>query len=596
MMQLDLHIQKLWDTLNGSRLTYVERRVFSPLLQTTEQEHVARPSRLASKKSAGGDKNDANDEIVQPIGKQHKKLKSSVLPGAIQKNKKSRLPPSVTKRLKAERSSKEIYVVGDGNCFFYALLATAPEIFVGVTHQDIRTILCAYLEDRKDETVHHDEVGTFTFDVLYSRNQDGANTYQARVNQLKRDYEYVDILMIYAAVNCYNIDIEVFDMATSEYTMHNCMTKSKRTVLLVRQAEPEHYWGTATISSVNTQKMTKKKKGVSPSRSVSPPVHMGPPVPEKKSRNSMQSSTARGRTSERDVSHHSFHTQRTSHSVKERDASPMPVLSARSQMHPSRSQQSRRHQSRSPVRSRRSRSPGHSVAHSRSKHSRRQSRSPVSSRSRSPGHSVSHNRSKHSRRQSRSPVRSRHRSRSPDCSYSNSSYGTPQNKERGGRHKRSSSTPQTPRERKRSERSRSWASPRESRSRSNRDYLWNRYTTMGAPGPYPFLSGFPPGAYMTGFPPGAYPSQPVFTPVGAPIPSQPGFTPVGAPVAYPSQPGVTPVFAPSEEQHAVNQLLLENLMQQERDRLVSAVDKSLANNSRISAIMRKNSNQDRPPG
>ena len=119
---------------------------------------------------------------------------------------------------------------------------------------------------------------------------------------------------------------------------------------------------------------------------------------------------------------------------------------------------------------------------------------------------------------------------------------------------------------------------------------------MGAPGPYPFLSGFHPGAYMTGFPPGAYPSQPVFTPVGAPIPSQPGFTPVGAPVAYPSQPGVTPVGAPSEEQHAVNQLLLENLIQQERDRLVSAVDKSLANNSRISAIMRKNSNQDRPPG
>ena len=85
------------------------------------------------------------------------------------------------------------------------------------------------------------------------------------------------------------------------------------------------------------------------------------------------------------------------------------------------------------------------------------------------------------------------------------------------------------------------------------------------------------------------------------IPSIPGFTPVGtANGTYVYMPNATPVANPAGgqvlpvQQQEVNQVLLEGLQQQQRDRLIAELDRTLATNSRIGSVLRKNNNQDPP--
>ena len=71
------------------------------------------------------------------------------------------------------------------------------------------------------------------------------------------------------------------------------------------------------------------------------------------------------------------------------------------------------------------------------------------------------------------------------------------------------------------------------------------------------------------------------------IPSIPGFTPVGtANGTYVYMPNATPVANPAGgqvlpvQQQEVNQVLLEGLQQQQRDRLIAELDRTMANCSR----------------
>jgi hypothetical protein len=109
------------------------------------------------------------------------------------------------------------------------------------------------LEENKRYTVLHDEHDAFTFEALFFRNKD-AFTYEERINQLKKSGEYADILMIYAAANYYHVDIEVYDTTTNTFEMQKCITGGKGHILLVRQSQPDHYWGTTAIPSNNKKK------------------------------------------------------------------------------------------------------------------------------------------------------------------------------------------------------------------------------------------------------------------------------------------------------------------------------------------------------
>jgi hypothetical protein len=104
------------------------------------------------------------------------------------------------------------------------------------------------LEENKRCTVLHDEYDAFTYEALFFRNKD-AFTYEERINQLKKSGEYADILMIYAAANYYHVDIEVYDTTTNTSEMQKCITGGKRHILLFRQSQPDHYWGTTVIPS-----------------------------------------------------------------------------------------------------------------------------------------------------------------------------------------------------------------------------------------------------------------------------------------------------------------------------------------------------------
>jgi hypothetical protein len=158
-----MHIQRVWDTINGARFI-ISSTVASPLdVSATPRVASGRPTRQKSKKNTVDEKRVDAFEFVQPAGKP---------PPKKGKTAKLRFPPSIAKKLKTERGSKVVEVAGDGNCFFHALLATAPELFESVSHEDLRAILCSYLEENKHCTVLHDEHDAFTFEALFFRSKD----------------------------------------------------------------------------------------------------------------------------------------------------------------------------------------------------------------------------------------------------------------------------------------------------------------------------------------------------------------------------------------------------------------------------------------
>ncbi len=190
--QLEMHIQRVWDTTNGARLI-ISSKVASPLdVPATPRVASGRATRQKSKKNTGDEKRVDVFEFVQPASK----------------------PPP-----KKEKTAK---------------------------------LRFSYLEENKRYTVLHDEHDAFTFEALFIRNKD-AFTYEERINQLKKSGEYAEILMIYAAANYFNVDIEVYDTTTNIFEMQKCITDGKSHILLVRQSQPDHYWGTTAIPSKKKQ-------------------------------------------------------------------------------------------------------------------------------------------------------------------------------------------------------------------------------------------------------------------------------------------------------------------------------------------------------
>ena len=228
------------------------------------------------------------------------------------------MPPTIIKKLKTERNAKVVEVTGDGNCYLYAVLATAPDVFGKQDHKDLRTFLCSYLEENKSTTVHHDEIDAFTFETLFDTRNDDALTYEARVEHLKQNFVYCDLLMVYATANCFKVDIEILDTSCSppRYDIQRCINGgSQRKVLLVRQSDPEHYWGTTPIAISKPKNVKKKTPAQSDSassdRSRSPPtIHMRQSGQKEKSHPGQEIPSDRSRsrtmpTRERDPSYFS---------------------------------------------------------------------------------------------------------------------------------------------------------------------------------------------------------------------------------------------------------------------------------------------------
>jgi len=86
-----------------------------------------------------------------------------------QQSNSSSIPAFVLKKLKDERNAGVLQVLGDGNCFFRAILKAAPELFHSLNHWDFRAILCSYLEANKDTMVLHDVTDAILFKGFFKR-------------------------------------------------------------------------------------------------------------------------------------------------------------------------------------------------------------------------------------------------------------------------------------------------------------------------------------------------------------------------------------------------------------------------------------------
>ena len=182
--------------------------------------------------------------------------------------------------LKTERNVKPLSVLGDGNCYFRSLIATAPDIFGNFDHLNLRTILGVFLAENRNTTIQHDETDAFTFESLFDKNKDGADSYDKRVDQLKQSGEYADILMIYATTKQFQVHIEILEMSSNppRFEIVKSIDGSERKIILVRQSAPEHYWGTTEIAGVKAKKSKPKavhrSESSSSDRSNSPTIHM----------------------------------------------------------------------------------------------------------------------------------------------------------------------------------------------------------------------------------------------------------------------------------------------------------------------------------
>ncbi len=98
--------------------------------------------------------------------------------------------------------------------------------------------------------------------------------------------------------------------------------------------------------------------------------------------------------------------------------------------------------------------------------------------------------------------------------------------------------------------------------------------------------------------------QPGFPSMGTPMADsrQPGFPSMGTPMADSRQPGFPSMDAPYQVSRGEmnqllkgHQLLLQSAMAQNRDRLMSAVDNTLAMQSQYAAFLNNSSNQQTSP-
>jgi len=155
-----------------------------------------------------------------------------------------------------------LQVAGDGDCFFAAVIASSQRHFTGFSNKTLRHELCNYLSHNQDKVVIRNGYGNdITLKALYNP-ADGAQTFKDRVKQLRQTQaEYADILLIYSLANRFNLNIEVLDMHSGEYSTHVCMDHCAYTLVLVKSssvyrigrtlhtAEGEHYYGTTAINS-----------------------------------------------------------------------------------------------------------------------------------------------------------------------------------------------------------------------------------------------------------------------------------------------------------------------------------------------------------
>ena len=169
-----------------------------------------------------------------------------------------RCPPQVAiTRADAQEllASRQLRLVedtpADGDCFFHAAISTSAEILKNYTSITLRAELCDYLESHPDTVIYEDAHGSSLLESVFSVNDSTADSYSARVQQLRRPYgEYADSLIIYALVSKFNLTLDILDLETNSWQLYTPFQQhhTQEVLNLVREHNPIcHYMGTAPI-------------------------------------------------------------------------------------------------------------------------------------------------------------------------------------------------------------------------------------------------------------------------------------------------------------------------------------------------------------
>ena len=182
--------------------------------------------------------------------------------------------------LKQRRNESVVEVAGDGNCILHAVVVTAPEVFreQGITnHLQLREVLCNFLS-RNSKTSVSSEI---TFNDLFKDELDngGARTYNAYVTHLRKPTVYADVMMVYAIIHKFKVDVEVLDTLSGQYSAYkyfHSVNNIKRTILLVHKTSAytfddypakahhtgsgEHYSGTKYLSALRLSSRSRSRE------------------------------------------------------------------------------------------------------------------------------------------------------------------------------------------------------------------------------------------------------------------------------------------------------------------------------------------------
>jgi hypothetical protein len=119
--------------------------------------------------------------------------------------------------LKNRRNAKIIKVSGDGNCFLHAVISTAPELFHDISgHIRLREVLVNFLRNNNKTVIYNDEHGGAKFEDLFVYGEGGCKSYNAYIKVLRKPNVYADVMLVYALIYKFQVNVEIVDTLTGE--------------------------------------------------------------------------------------------------------------------------------------------------------------------------------------------------------------------------------------------------------------------------------------------------------------------------------------------------------------------------------------------
>jgi hypothetical protein len=103
-------------------------------------------------------------------------------------------------------------------------------------HIRLREVLCNYLRNNKKTVIYNDEHGGAKFEDLFVHGDGGCKSYNAYLKVLRKPNVYADVMLVYALIYKFQVNVEIVDTLTGEYkTYRHREGTSVRTILLVQR-------------------------------------------------------------------------------------------------------------------------------------------------------------------------------------------------------------------------------------------------------------------------------------------------------------------------------------------------------------------------